>query len=134
VSSLLFWSLIYVDIAALLVALVVWRRTANVGAQAHGVKKAIRIIGNLGGVGLILTPGFLVAGAMGLAAEGPKGPFFFITQAFYISTMGYPLMYLACTGASVLLANRNRVVLALLAEAAPITIPVLLFALARVTA
>jgi hypothetical protein len=64
---------------------------------------------------------------MGLAA--PKRPCFFILPAFYISTMGYASLYLVCTVVSVLLAEQNRVVLALLAQAAPIAIPVALFVL-----
>jgi hypothetical protein len=94
----------------------------------------IRILRTLEAAALILTPGFLLAGAMGLAREGQKGPYFFIEQAFYISTIVYPLTYLVCTFGSMLLANQERVVAALLAQAAPIAIPALLFVLVRLTA
>jgi hypothetical protein len=92
---------------------------------------AIRVIRILGGVGVLLAPGFIVGGVMGLARAGPKGPFFFIEQAFYISTMGYPFLYLVCTMLSMSLAERNSAVLALLAQAAPIAIPVVLFILSK---
>jgi hypothetical protein len=127
-----FWSMFYVDMAALFIGMEVCRRTASFGAQGNARENTLRIIRILGGVALILTPGFLIAGAMGLARAGPKGQFFFIEQAFYVSTMAYPLSYLACTGVSLLLANRNRVVLALLVQAAPIAIPIVLFVLGLV--
>ncbi|MFL5243129.1 MAG: hypothetical protein ACJ8FY_13565 [Gemmataceae bacterium] len=125
----MFSSLIFVDVAALCVGLEVCRRTSSLGVHGNATESAIRIIRILSGLALILGPGFLIAGAMGLARAGPKGPFFFIEQAFYTSTMGYPVMYLVCTGVSVLLANRNRLVLALLAQAAPIAIPIVLVVL-----
>ncbi len=46
----------------------------------------------LSGLVMLLTPGFLLAGIMGLAREGHRGPFFFIEQAFYCSTILYPLL------------------------------------------
>jgi hypothetical protein len=97
------------------------------------IQSAIRLLRILGGLALILTPGFVIAGEMGMAREGPKGPYFFIEQAFYIFTIAYPLAYLICTGGSIFLANRNRLVSAFLAQAAPIAIPVVLFVLACAT-
>jgi hypothetical protein len=124
VSSRVVSFLIAVDIAGLHVALVVWGYTTWV----QGVEDAIHLVRFVGGLAtLLLTPGFIIAGAIGMARAGPKGPYFFIEQAFYLSTMAYSLMYLACTGLSVLLANRNYVVSALLSQAAPLTIlPVVL--------
>ena len=83
---------------------------------------------------MILTPGFLLAGIMGLAREGHKGPFFVLEVAFYLCTMGYPLLFLAGTIVSTSHANRNYLVAALLAQAAPIAIPVGLFLLVMATA
>jgi hypothetical protein len=88
---------------------------------------AIRVIRILGAVGLLLTPFFIGAGIMGLAAEERKGPVFFsLHKAFYISTMSYPLLYLVCTMLSINLAVRNFTVFAFLAQAAPIAIPIVL--------
>lgn len=123
-SSRVVWFLIAVDIAGLHVALVVWGYTTYLWVE--GVEDANRLVRFVGGFALLLSPGFLIAGAMGLARAGPKGPYFVIEQAFYLSTMAYPLMYLACTGLSVLLADRDYVISALLSQAAPITIPVVL--------
>lgn len=126
-SSRVIWFLIALGIVGLHIALVVW-------GWRQGGEDVISIVRFVGGLALLLTPGFLIAGAMGMARAGPKGPYFFIEQAFYISTMAYPLMYLACTGLSVFLEDWKYPISALLSQAAPIAIPVVLYVLARVTA
>lgn len=90
------------------------------------------IVRNLGLIGLILSPGFVIGGVMGLAREGTRGPFFFIEQAFYVATIAYPVNLFLCTIFAALLMKQNRRYLALMVQSAPIMLPILLATLSTV--
>jgi hypothetical protein len=94
---------------------------------------AIMVLHILGGIAILLTPGFLVAGVMGLAREGHRGRFFFIEQAFYWSMMLYPLVYGACILVALVLVKQSHFRVALLVSILPFLIPGLLLLLVIVT-
>ncbi|MBL8824096.1 MAG: hypothetical protein JNJ77_16035 [Planctomycetia bacterium] len=82
---------------------------------------------------LILTPGFLTAGIMGLSVsighKGPKAPLVFIPVAFYITTMIYPGIYLVCSLFAYVMLSVKWLKTAFIFQVAPIAIPVSLFLL-----
>ena len=83
---------------------------------------------------VLLTPGLLIAGIMGLAREGRRGRYFFVEQAFYWSTMLYPLLFAVSTFGAILLIGRRRVALACVMQSLPILVPLALYCASMATA
>lgn len=97
--------------------------------QFRLLKGIVRLVRAIECVALLATHALVGAGIMGLARAGRKGPFFFIEEAFYISTMAYPLTFFICTVAAKLLVDRKHLVAALLVQAAPVVVPAVLWIL-----
>lgn len=71
-----------------------------------------------------MTPFFWLGGIMGLAREGYRGPFFFIEQAFYWSTMLFPLHLIVFTLIALLLLFVGRGKSACVVQLFPFLIPI----------
>ncbi len=129
VKEYIFYCLLLLSIGSLIMAASLLKNAFVWPTDGEAVAKAVYIIRVLGVAGLILSPGFILGGIMGMARAGDKGRYFFVEQAFYISTIGYPFLYLAGTRISMPLTERDYLDLALIAQAAPILIPLLFFVL-----
>lgn len=71
-----------------------------------------------------MTPFFWIGGAMGLAREGYRGPFFFIEEAFYWSVMLFPLPFMVFTLLSLFLISLGRGKTACVVQLFPFLIPI----------
>jgi hypothetical protein len=83
---------------------------------------------------VLLTPGFIIAGVMGLAREGPRGRFFFVEQAFYWTTMLYPLLWIIATVATLIAVAQKQLLLGCFIQAMPFWLPAALYFAANITA
>lgn len=95
--------------------------------------RTIEVVRAICGFICILTPGFVVAGIMGLSVAighgGPKAPLVFIPVAFFITMMAYPAIYLVCSLFAHVMSTIQWLKTAFAIQLAPIAIPVFLFLL-----
>ncbi|MBL8822627.1 MAG: hypothetical protein JNJ77_08580 [Planctomycetia bacterium] len=92
-----------------------------------------RVIRGIGIFLLILTPGLIPAGIMGLSAgiggKGPRATLNFIPITFYVTTMFYPVLFGICWFFASLCEESKNYGLAITLLLIPLVIPLILFLL-----